>query len=267
MPRRPGLLVVVLISLLALLRPSYAEDREGISLKGSGTGYVDVFVHHLVDIRPSDIVVRGGGRYAGFYMVPDTSTRHPIGALAAPGAGAGGDSGGALVPLGEDFQVAPGYYRVYLISESGPTEVFIPIRDEPFVEVRPRHGTQASLQTMSFALPADATSDERRMRVHPRRTSVVAALQQVTSSGLTGFDYVSTCLVAPTESCGGSAVRQTTRMPLTAARSNSHAVIRPGSFDAAFHVERGFGVHAETTVSAAVFTLSLVWMKGSPVPA
>ncbi len=223
-------------------------------------------MHQIVDIRPSDIVVKGGGRYAGFYLVPDTSTRHPIGALAAPGAGAGGDSGGALVPLGEDYQVAPGTYRLYLIAERGPTEVFIPIPEEPFVEVRPQHATQAALQTTTYTVNADATSDERRLRVHPGRTSVVAALQQVTSAGLTGFDYVSTCLVAPTESCDGSVVRKT-RLPLTAARSSSHAVIRPSSYDAAFRVERGFGMHAETTVSAAVFSLSLVWMKGSPIPA
>ena len=266
MPRRPGLLLVVLLSLLTALRPSYAEDREGISLKGSSTGYVDVFVHQIVDIRPSDIVVRGGGRYAGFYMVPDTSTRHPIGALAAPGAGAGGDSGGPLVPLGEDYQVAPGYYRLYLIAERGDTEVFIPIPEEPFVEVRPRHAAHASLQAMSYVIPASASSDERRMRVHPHGTSVVAALQQVTSAGLTGFDYVSTCLVVPTESCGGSAVRKT-RLPATAGRSSSHAIIRPGSYDAAFRVERGFGMHADTEVSAAVFSLRLAWMKGSPIPA
>lgn len=266
MPRRPGLLLVVLLSLLALLRPSYADAREGISIKGNATGYVDVFVHRLVDIRKSDIVVKGGGRYAGFYMVPDTSTRHPIGALAAPGAGAGGDSGGSLVALGEDFQVAPGYYRLYLIAERGPTEVFIPIPDEPFIEVRPRHSTRAELQTKTYTLAADATSDERRMRVHPGRTSVVAALQVVTSTGLTGVDYVSTCVVTPTESCGSSVVR-TTRLPLTSARSSSHAVIRPSSYDAAFRVDRGVGMHAETTVSAAVFSLALVWMKGSPIPA
>ncbi|HVF21108.1 MAG TPA: hypothetical protein VNA14_12825 [Mycobacteriales bacterium] len=266
MPRRPGLLLVILLSLLALLRPSYAEAREGISLKGNATGYVDVFVHRLVDIRKSDIVVKGGGRYAGFYMVPDTSTRRPIGALAAPGAGAGGDSGGSLVALGEDFQVAPGTYRLYLIAERGPTEVFIPIPEEPFIEVRPRHSTHAGLRTMSYTLAAGATSDERRIRVRPARTSVVAALQQVTSAGLTGTDYVSTCVVTPSESCGGSVFR-TTRLPLTAARSSSHAVVRPSSYDAAFRVERGVGVHSESTVSAAVFSLALVWMKGSPNPA
>lgn len=249
-----------------MLRPSYAAGPDGISIKGNGTGYVDVFVHRIVDIRQSDIVVRGGGRYAGFYLVPDTPTRHPIGALAAPNVGAGGDSGGALVPLGEDYQVAPGSYRLYLIAERGDTEVFIPIPEEPHVDVRPRHATTASLQTTAYTVDAGSGSDERRMRVHPGRTSVVAAMQQVSSAGLTGFDYVATCLVAPTETCDGSAIRKT-RLPLTTARSSSHAVIRPSSYDAAFRVERGFGMHADTSVSAGVFSLSLVWMKGSPIPA
>jgi len=242
--------------------PSYAETREGISLKGDGTGFVDVFVHNLVDIRESDIVVKGGGRYAGFYLVPDTATRHSIGALAVPGAGAGGDSGGRLVSLGPDFQVAPGTYRLYLIAERGPTEVFIPIPDEPLIDVRPRHAAPAELRTTSFVVTGEEP-EERRLRVHPGRKSIVAAVQQVTSSGVTGVDHVATCLVPATADCDGRIV-PTTRAPLTTAHSSSYAVTQPGSYDAAFRIERGVGIHADSTVSAAVFTLALAWLKGSP---
>jgi len=255
--------VVLLLTLVPALRPSYAEAREGILLRGSGTGYVDVFVHHLVDIRTADIAVSGGGRYAGFFMVPDTATRHSIGALAVPKLGAGGDSGGRLVPLGPDFQVAPGTYRLYLISERGPTEVFIPIHDEPLIDVRPQRGTRAALREMSFVMTGDAGSDERRIRVHPQRTAMVAALQQVTSDGLTGTDFVATCLVQAAQECRRPATPKM-RAPLMPARTSSYAVSKPGSYDAAFRVERGLGIHADTKVEAGVFTLDLVWLRGAP---
>lgn len=252
MPRRLGFLLV-LLSLLALLRPSYAEDREGIAIKGSSSGWVDVFVHRLVDVREDQIVVRGG-RYAGFYLVPDTATRNPMGALAVPSVGAGGDSGGRLVRLGADYQVAPGAYRLYLIAE-GYTEVFIPIPGERFVEVRPRHAASTRLQPLSFVVSGDS-ADERRMRLAPRRASVMAAIQQVSSTGLTGVDYIATCLVPASMECRRSPV-PTVRPPGLVARSSSATSVKPGSYDAAFRVERGFGMHADTAVNAAVFSLAL----------
>lgn len=256
--RRVGLLTALLLLVAALAGSATAAPGEGVELVGSSTGWVDIWVRELVTIPESEITITSKGRYAGFYMVPDTATRQPVGALALPalGAGAGGSSGGAPFRLGESYDVAPGTYRLYLLADS-PTTVHIPIPNHAYQRLAPRARASSGLRLLDYALPAAEQRGERRIGMHVRRPTLTVAAQLVASDGFTGVDHVTTCLVAAGRVCERPPAR-TTRVPfVSSGRSVVAGIAQPAAYDAVFAVERGLGIHADTKVKAASFTLVL----------
>ncbi|HVE97862.1 MAG TPA: hypothetical protein VNA12_01640 [Mycobacteriales bacterium] len=254
-PRRFALATILVAVLGLLAGTSSAASGEGIEISGSSSGWVDIFVKEMVTVTESDIKIDSAGRYAGFYLVPDTATRTPVGALALPLVGAGGSSGGRLIRLGPTYDVAPGGYRLYLIAETS-TKAFIPIPNHVFQKVSPRGRVASALRTTKFVVPAAEQRGERRIGVHVRRPTMTLAAQLVTSDGLAGVDTVTTCLTAAGQVCTRPPVR-TMRAPFTTARSSVAELARPAAYDAVFAVERGVGLHADTTVTAASLTLVL----------
>ena len=186
--------------------------------------------------------------------MPDTSTRTPTGALAIPALGAGGPSGGRLFPLGPDYDVAPGTYRLFLIAETH-TSVYIPIPNHPLQTLAPRGRSDSSMRLGEFVVPAAEQKAERRIGVHVRRPTLTMAAQ-VSSGGLTGVDHQLTCLTPAGTVCSRPPVR-TTRAPFTTGRSSVAELSRPAAYDMVYAVERGVGVHTETNVKLAAFTLVL----------
>ncbi|HVE63311.1 MAG TPA: hypothetical protein VNB94_05875 [Mycobacteriales bacterium] len=254
-PRRLGLAAALVFVVGLLVGTSAAAPSEGVQISGTASGWVDIFVRHLVTIPESEITIESAGRYAGFYLVPDTATRHPVGAMALPALGAGGSSGGRFFRLGDGFDVAPGTYRLYLIAESA-AKVYIPIPQHAFEAVTPRGRATSRLRQETFVVPAAEQRGERRLGFHARRPTLTLAAQLVSSGGLTGVDQVSTCLVAAGRVCDKPPVR-TLRAPLVPARSSVAELARPAAYDAVYAVERGAGLHADTTVTAAAFDLVL----------
>lgn len=241
---------LVLLVLGALVPLSSAAEGEGMRIRGRLTTYVDITVPSTFTVSDTSIEIASSGRFAGFYLLPDTSARPTVGALSlrrAPG---------KPIQIGESWTLYPGGYRLYLLAET-PTDVFVPIDGFAARTYVPTRRGDVRLHSLDFVVGAEDMSAERRIRLPLRgKRTLVAAADFATSTALTGADAVRTCVVKASVSCRRALV-PTLRAPASEARSASAGVQLAGTYDAVFAVERAAGIHGETTVAATAITLDL----------
>jgi hypothetical protein len=253
---RVPLLGLVMLALATLAPVSTADAGEGIRIRGRHSAYLDVTIPSTGTITDAGIEIVTRGRYAGFFLLPNTSARPTVGALYMPRVGAGTD-GGRLIQLGESWTVYPGGYRLYLLAETA-ADVFVPIDGMSARAYAPVRRAQVGLRPVDFAAGPSDQSAERRIRLALRgRRTLVAAAQIVTSASVTGVDAVRTCVTRASLECSDPVVVPTLRAPATAASSSSATVAPAGTYDAVFAIERAAGIHGETDVAATALTLAL----------
>lgn len=128
--RRVPLLAMLAVLVSLLVAPvSAATPAEGIFLRGSRTAYVDLYVYVNRTIAVDDVVMKTKGTYVGFYLSPAPADRDTVGALVMPRVGATGP--GAVMQLGQSWDVQAGRYRMFLLTD-GAAEVFIPIEGQGY---------------------------------------------------------------------------------------------------------------------------------------
>lgn len=248
---RAPLCGLVLLFLTGLVPLSSAAPGEGIYVRGRLSSYVDVTIPSTVTLTDSEIEISTSGRFAGFFLLPDTSTRPTVGALSLARAGTE-----PYLKLGESWTLYPGGYRLYLLAET-LTDVFLPIDGFSARTYAPVRRAGVRLNPLDFVVGPSEERAERRIRLplRGRRTLVVAA-ELATSTQLTGADSVRTCVAPASVECSRAYV-PTLRAPAFDARSSSATVQPAGTYDAVFALQREAGIHGETQVTATAVTLDL----------
>jgi hypothetical protein len=248
---------LVLLAVAFVVPGTASAAGDGILVKANGTSYVDITVHQAADIPDGEITFKTKGRYAAFYLLPHFSTHEPVGALWSPRLGAGG-SAGRVVPLGAGWEVTPGLYRLYVISEA-PTDVFIPLPGGAFRAYRTTHRARASVKQSGFRVDPDDDAAEHRLpaTAHSKR-SLVTVVSYATSTSLTGVDQNAVCVVPSSMSrknCGASSI-PVLRLPAASARSVDTGLRPAGRYDGVYRLTRTAGVHGDTSVATFLLVLN-----------
>lgn len=249
---RASLCGFLLLLIAGLLPASSAAVGEGIYARGRISSYVDITIPGAVTIDESAIEIStAGGRFAGFFLQPDTSTRPTVGALSLARTGRE-----PYHQIGESWTLYPGGYRLYLLGET-LTDVYIPFEGHAARSYAPVRRADVRLRTLDFVVGPNESGGERRIRLslRGRRTLMVAA-ELVTSNQATGADAVSTCVTKASLECDAT-YQPTLRLPALEARTSSAAVQPAGTYDAVFTISRAAGLHGDTNVAATALTLDL----------
>lgn len=255
--RRVSLFAALLCALGLLVTPSHGAGNEGILVRGSRTSWIDVYVYTTATIAPADIEFRRGGSYAGFFLSPAPANRPTVGALVMPRVGATGESQSDVIKLGESWDVAPGKYRLFLVTD-GPAEVFVPIEGQGFRGYTPRHPAPVTVHRADFDVAAGSTGGTRQLPVSLHDRSLVVSAGIASSTSLTAVDQVAACVSSDT---GCSSYSLSVRAPLARAWAYGAALQSPGRYNAVIDVRRvageTIGGDAGSHVDGAVLVLTI----------
>ncbi|HEX8001929.1 MAG TPA: hypothetical protein VF519_04460 [Mycobacteriales bacterium] len=255
--RRVSLLAALLCALGLLAVPSHGAGNEGILVRGSRTSWIDVYVYTTATIAPADIEFSRKGSYAGFFLSPAPANRPTVGALVMPRVGATGETQNDVMKLGESWDVAPGMYRLFLVTD-GPAEVFVPIQGQGFRGYAPTRRAPVSVHRADFDVPAGSAGEVRQLPVALRDRSLVVAAGIASSPSLTAVDQVAACVSSDT---GCSSYSLSVRAPLARAWAYGAALQSPGRYNAVLDVRRlagqTIGGDAGSHVDGAVLVLTI----------
>ena len=257
MHRRTSLLAMLLCALSFLAVPSNAAGDEGILVRGSRTSWVDVYVYSTATIAPADIEFVRKGSYAGFFLSPAPADRPTVGALVMPAVGATGKTQSEVMKLGESWDVAPGKYRLFLLTD-GYAEVFVPIAGQGFRGWAPTRSAPVSVRRVGFDVPAGSPGEQRNLPVDLRSRSLVVAAGLASSTSLTAVDQVAACVSSDTV-C--SSYSLSLRAPAARAWAYGAVLQSPGHYNAVLDVRRVAGemtgADAGSHVDGAVIVLTI----------
>jgi hypothetical protein len=257
MRRRLSLFAALLCALSFFAVPSFAAADEGILVRGSRTAWVDVYVYSTATIAPADIRFTRRGSFAGFFLSPAPANRPTVGALVMPRVGATGGTQSELMKLGESWDVAPGKYRLFLITD-GPAEIFVPIQGQGLRGHAPTHRAPLTVHRTDFDVPAGSPGDVRQYPVRLRDRSLVVAAGAASSSSLTAVDQVAACVTSDT---GCSSFSLSLRAPAARAWAYGATLQSPGSYNGIIDVRRiagqAAGVDAGSHVDGVVLVLTI----------
>lgn len=255
--RRVSLLAVLLCALTLFTVPTNAAENEGILVRGSRTSYVDVYVYSTATIVPADIRFTRRGSFAGFYLSPAPANRPTVGALVMPRVGATGETSSDVIKLGESWDVAPGKYRLFLVTD-GYAEVFVPITGQGFRGVSPSQPAPISVHRADFDVPAGSTGETKQYPLSLRARSLVVAAGVASSASLTAVDQVAACVTSDT---GCSTYSLSLRAPAARAWAYGAVLQAPGRFNGVIDVRRvageTIGADAGSHVDGAILVLTI----------
>lgn len=254
---RRGRFLLALLGLVAglFVTVAHASTDEGILLRGSRTAYVDLYVYTSATIVPSDIAMTGGRSYVGFYMSPAPADRDTVGALLMPRVGATGATTDDVIKLGASWDVRPGKYRVFLLTD-GPAEVFVPIPGQGLRANKPSGRAPLGLTRADFDVPAGATVASHAYPVSLRSRSLVVTAALATSKSLTAIDQMSACVSSDTV-CTPAVAVPTVRLPNGRAWAYGATLVPSGRLSGVIDVRRALGDDAPSHVDGAVLVLTI----------
>lgn len=235
--RRVSLFASLLCALSLLAVPSSAAGNEGILVRGTRTSWIDVYVYATATIAPADIEFTRKGSFAGFFLSPAPANRPTVGALVMPRVGATGETSNHVMKLGESWDVAPGKYRLFLVTD-GWAEVFVPITGQGFRGYAPTRAAPIAVHRTDFDVPAGSPGDVRQYPVSLRDRSLVVAAGVASSTSLTAVDQVTACVTSDT---GCSSFSLSLRAPAARAWTYGAVLQAPGRYNAILDVRRVAG--------------------------
>lgn len=254
-------LSAVLLGLLALLPIPFARAAtgEGIILRGSTTSYVDLYVYVNATITAADLRMSTKGTYVGFFLSPAPANRDTVGALVMPRVGATGADTASTMQLGASWDVGPGKYRAFLITD-GAASVFIPIAGQGYRGWVPRTRAPLSLRRMDFDIAAGATGNSAAKPVKLRQRSLVAIAGLESSQSLTAVDHVDSCVAADTAKCGAvdTTAPMKARVPEARQWTYKASLMPAGSYTGLLSIHRLVpGYDAPSHVDGALLILTI----------
>lgn len=235
--RRVSLLAALLCALSLFQVPSNAAGSEGILVRGGRTSWIDVYVYSTATIAPADIEFTRRGGFAGFFLSPAPADRPTVGALVMPRVGATGETSSDVIKLGESWDVAPGKYRLFLITD-GWSEVFVPITGQGFRGYSPTRPAPIAVHRTDFDVPAGSAGEVRQYPIALRDRSLVVAAGVASSTSLTAVDQVTACVTSDT---GCSSYSLSLRAPAARAWTYGAVLSAPGRYNAILDVRRVAG--------------------------
>ncbi len=250
--RRARFLLLLLGLLAGLVVPAHAASDEGILLRGSRTAYVDLYVYTSATITPADISMTGGRSFVGFFMSPAPADRDTVGALVMPRVGATKD---APMKLGASWDVRPGKYRVFLLTD-GPAEVFVPIPGQGLRAHKPEGRAPLGVTRADFDVPAGANVASHAYPVSLRSRSLIVTAGQASSRSLTAVDQMDACVSADT-ACALSTDAPTLRLPNGKAWAYGVTFASPGRWSGVLDVHRALGEDAPSHIDGTVLVLTI----------
>lgn len=256
--RRVSLLAALACVLSLLGLPSSAATNEGIIVRGHRTTWIDVYVYSTATIAPADIRFTRRGSFAGFFLSPAPANRPTVGGMVMPRVGATGETQADVIKLGESWDVAPGMYRLFLLTD-GPAEIFVPIEGQGLRGHTPRAHAPLSLRPVEFDVAAGSTGETRQYPLSLRARSLVVAAGVASSPSLTAVDQVAACVTSDT---GCSSVSLSMRTPAARAWAYGAALQAPGRYNGVIDVRRVAGELAGTDAGSHVSGVVLVLTIG-----
>lgn len=239
-------IVVAVIAMLAgLLAVPAAAENDGILLRGSKSGWVDVTVYVNTTIVSGDIEMTTKGSYVGFFMAPAPANRDTVGALLMPRV-----TGATPARIGQSWDLQAGKYRMFLLTD-GAAEVFVPIDGQGFRGWTPRGRAPVSLRRLDFSVDPGTPQDTRDVGIRLAARSLVVSAGSVTSSSLTAVEQLSACVSSAT-SCAASA-----RVPLATVSAAASVIAPAGAYRPSISITRTGGVDAASSVNGAVLVLTI----------
>lgn len=252
--RRTSLFAMLLCALSLLATPSSAAGDEGILVRGSRTSWVDVYVYTNATIAPADIEFTRGGSYAGFFLSPAPADRPTVGALVMPRVGATGATQNDVMKLGASWEVHPGRYRLFLITD-GPAEVFVPIPGQGFRGHAPTRAAPIATHRADFDVPAGSPGSTRTLPITLGARSLVVAAGVASSTSLTAVDQMAACV---SSDAGCSSYSLSVRAPFARAWTYGAALTAPGHYNGVLDVRRvAGGSDAGSHVDGVVLVLTI----------
>lgn len=245
-------MLAVLLGLL--VSPAAAAPTEGILLRGSKTAYVDLYVYVNRTLAVADISMKTQGTYVGFYLSPAPANRDTVGALVMPRLGATGGNSSSVIKLGQSYDVRAGKYRAFLISD-GPAEVFLPIEGQGHRGWTANRPAPLSIRDTAFDAAAGSAGATMDVPVPVRTRSLVVAAGAATSASLTAVDQLSAC-VQLDQYCTSTRV-VSARLPLAKVWAYGAYLAPPGTYNAAFDIDRTGGFDAGSHVDGIVMVLTI----------
>ncbi len=243
----------VLIGCLAL--PSSAAAGDGILLRGSRTGYVDLHVYVNTRVDPADVMMTTKGSYVGFFLSPAPANRDTVGALVMPRVGATGQDGASIMQLGASWDVGPGKYRAFLITD-GQSDVFIPIAGQGYRGWTPRGRAPLTLQRADFDVAAGSAGETRKYPMTLRARSLVVAAGLASSTSLTAVDQIGSCVTSTPDTCP-TTLEMSARVPAARQWTSSAVLEPPGTYAGVLAVQRIAGMDAGSHVAGVVLILTI----------
>jgi hypothetical protein len=253
--RRVPFLALLACVLALVVAPASAAPAEGILLRGSRNGYVDLYVYVNRTITAADITFKTKGSYVGFFLAPAPANRDTVGALVMPRVGASGADTASVMKLGQSWDVQAGKYRMFLLTD-GPAEVFLPIQGQGYRGWVPTHRAPVSVTRSDFDVAAGSTGEAHAVPVSLRTRSLVVAAGMSSSTSLTAVEQVSAC-VSEATACS-SALDADARVPMAQAWSyGAQLLATPGRYAGVIDVTRVGGVDAGSHVDGVVLVLTI----------
>jgi hypothetical protein len=245
-------LVAMLLVLCGLVVPSSAAvPDEGILLRGSRTGYVDLYVYENSTLDPASFRITSRGSYVGFFMSPAPANRDTVGTLVMPRVGA---TSSDRMRLGKSWDVQAGKYRVFLLTD-GPAEIFIPVAGQGFRGYQPRGVAPLSIRPVDFDVAPGQVVTEHETTMRLRSRSLLVAAGRVTTSSLASADRITACIT--TGGACSTTYAVTARFPTAATWSYGAELVPPGDYSGALDITRLAGVYARSHVAGAVLILTI----------
>lgn len=207
--RRPVVFAVLAASVFSTLAPSYAvQGRRTLTVAGHRTAYTDITLAHRTVFDLDHASLLGGGRFIGLYI---EALDKPAADRDKPGARVGivkirdyhpvGEAAPTLT-LGATTWLAPGRYRLYLISDGAAT-IQVPMAGSPGRRLTPRQSAQATAAVGSNILlnPLEA-SNRQGMQLTSRRS---ISFSSITIGRFRAFaGQIGACLALPGKDCGSA---------------------------------------------------------------
>lgn len=252
--RRVPLLAMLLVLCGLVVPSSAAVTDEGILLRGSKTGYVDLYVYENSTLDPATFRITSRGSYVGFFMAPAPANRDTVGTLVMPRVGASGASPSERMRLGKSWDVQAGKYRVFLLTD-GPAEIFIPVAGQGFRGYQPRGVAPLSIRPVDFDVAPGQVVTEHETTMRLRSRSLLVAAGRVTTSSVASADRITACIT--TGGACSTTYSVTARLPSAATWSYGAELVPPGDYSGALDITRLAGVDARSHVAGAVLILTI----------